>query len=127
MVGQVGTTSLAADGIGPEDAALLADSVGLALLVVLDTLAPAERLAFVLHDMFAVPYDEVAAVVGRSPDAARQTGEPGAAPVAGVVVAARDGPFSVMAFTVTGGKIVEIDAVSDPERLRLLDLAVLDG
>jgi RNA polymerase sigma-70 factor (ECF subfamily) len=58
--------------IGPEDEALLADSIGLALLVVLDTLTPGERLAFVLHDMFAVPFDEIAAIVGRSPDAARQ-------------------------------------------------------
>src|SRR5262249_31609550 len=56
---------------GPEHEALLADSVGLALLVVLDTLAPAERLAFVLHDMFAVPFDQIAAIVGRSPNAAR--------------------------------------------------------
>src|SRR5205085_4718729 len=54
------------DGIDPEDEALLADSVGLALLVVLDTLKPAERLAFVLHDLFAVPFDEIARVVGRS-------------------------------------------------------------
>jgi RNA polymerase sigma factor (sigma-70 family) len=58
--------------IDPEDEALLADSVGLALLVVLDTLTPPERLAFVLHDMFAVPFDEIAVIVGRSPDAARQ-------------------------------------------------------
>ena len=58
--------------IDPEHEALLADSVGLALLVVLETLAPAERLAFVLHDMFAVPFDEIAAIVGRSPTAARQ-------------------------------------------------------
>jgi RNA polymerase sigma factor (sigma-70 family) len=56
----------------PEAEALLADSVGLALLVVLDTLTPAERLAFVLHDMFAVPFDEIGAIVGRTPDAARQ-------------------------------------------------------
>jgi RNA polymerase sigma-70 factor (ECF subfamily) len=61
-----------ADVTGPEDEALLADSVGLALLVVLDTLAPAERVAFVLHDMFAVPFEEIAAIVGRSPTAARQ-------------------------------------------------------
>jgi RNA polymerase sigma factor (sigma-70 family) len=60
-----------ADGSGPEHEALLADSVGLALLVVLDTLTPAERLAFVLHDMFAVPYGQIAAIVGRSPNAAR--------------------------------------------------------
>ena len=56
----------------PEDEALIADSVGLALLVVLETLTPAERLAFVLHDMFAVPFDEIGAIAGRSPDAARQ-------------------------------------------------------
>ena len=61
-----------ADGADPEHQALLADSVGLALLVVLETLAPAERLAFVLHDMFAVPFDEIAPIVERSPDAARQ-------------------------------------------------------
>jgi RNA polymerase sigma-70 factor, ECF subfamily len=56
----------------PEDEALLADSVGLALLVVLDTLTPAERLAFVLHDMFELPFDEIAPMVGRTSDAARQ-------------------------------------------------------
>jgi RNA polymerase sigma factor (sigma-70 family) len=60
------------DGTDPEQEALLADSVGLALLVVLDTLNPAERLAFVLHDMFSVPFDEIAPIVGRSPSAARQ-------------------------------------------------------
>jgi RNA polymerase sigma factor (sigma-70 family) len=60
------------DGVDPEHEALLADSVGLALLVVLETLAPPERLAFVLHDMFAVPFDEIAPIVGRSPAAARQ-------------------------------------------------------
>ncbi len=56
----------------PEQEALLADSVGLALLVILETLDPAERLAFVLHDMFALPFDEIAGIVGRSPTAARQ-------------------------------------------------------
>ena len=61
-----------ADGIDPEHEALLADSVGLALLVVLEPLSPAERLAFVLHDMFAVPFDEIAPIVDRSPEAARQ-------------------------------------------------------
>ena len=64
--------SAASDGAGPEAEALLADSIGPALLVILHTLAPAERLAFVLHDMFAVPFDDIAAVVGRSPAAARQ-------------------------------------------------------
>jgi len=57
---------------GPEDEAVLADSVGFALLVVLDTLPPAERVAFVLHDTFGLPFDEIAAITGRSPAAARQ-------------------------------------------------------
>jgi RNA polymerase sigma-70 factor (ECF subfamily) len=197
------------DGTQPEHEALLADSVGLALLVVLETLAPAERLAFVLHDMFGVPFDEIAGLVDRSPAAARQLasrarrrvqgaapvpdadlaaqrrvvdaffaaardgdfeglvavldpdvvsrgdGGPGASAItrgarevaaraltfarlspfvrpalvngaAGVVVAPRGELFSVMGFTVVGGKIVEIDAITDPERLRTLDLAVLD-
>src|SRR5262247_3035776 len=61
-----------ADGMSPEHEALLADSVGLALLVVLETLSPPERLSFVLHDMFGVPFDEIAAIVDRSPEAARQ-------------------------------------------------------
>jgi RNA polymerase sigma-70 factor, ECF subfamily len=56
----------------PEDEALIAEGVGLALYVVLETLSPAERLAFVLHDMFAIPFDEVAAIAGRTPDATRQ-------------------------------------------------------
>ena len=60
------------EGADPESEAVLADSVGLALLIVLDTLTPAERLAFVLHDLFAVPFDEIAPIVGRSPDAAKQ-------------------------------------------------------
>ncbi len=200
------------DGVDPEHEALLADSVGLALLVVLETLTPAERLAFVLHDMFAVPYDEIAPMVGRSPTAARQLASrarrrvQGSAPapdvdlsrqrelvdaffaaahggdfdalvalldpdvvlrsdggvarpdatvevhgaravaeralafvwlspfvrpalvngVAGVVVAPRGRPFSIMAFTVAGGKIVAIDALADPARLRQVDLTVLD-
>jgi RNA polymerase sigma factor (sigma-70 family) len=61
-----------AEGLDPEHEALLADSVGLALLVVLETLTPAERLAYVLHDMFSVPFDEIGAILDRSPDAARQ-------------------------------------------------------
>jgi RNA polymerase sigma factor (sigma-70 family) len=60
------------DGVDPEHEALLADSVGLALMVVLETLSPAERVAFVLHDMFAVPFDEIAPMLGRSPAATRQ-------------------------------------------------------
>jgi RNA polymerase sigma-70 factor, ECF subfamily len=200
------------DGTSPEQEALLADSVGLALLVVLEMLTPAERLAFVLHDMFAMPFDEVAGIVGRSPTATRQlasrarrrvqgaatpdtdvsrqrevvdaffaaardgdfdalvavldpdvvlrsdggTSRPaasvelrGAATVAsqalmfarlspfvrralvngaaGVVVAPHGRPVSVMGFTVRDGRIVEIDAVADPERLAKLDLALDQG
>jgi RNA polymerase sigma-70 factor (ECF subfamily) len=201
------------DGLDPEHEALLADSVGLALLVVLETLTPAERLAFVLHDMFAVPFDEIGPMVGRSPAAARQLASrarrrvQGEAPApdpdlgrqrevvdaffaaaregdfealvavldpdvvlrsdggaarpaathvvhgaeavarramtfarlspfvrpalvngaAGVVVAPRGRPFSVMAFTVRNGKLVAIDGLADPERLKELDLTVLDG
>jgi RNA polymerase sigma-70 factor, ECF subfamily len=199
-----------ADGMDPEHEALLADSVGLALLVVLETLSPPERLAFVLHDMFGVSFDEIAAIVDRSPDAARQLAsrarrrvraektvpdanldqqrkvvdaflaaaregdferlvavlDPdvvlrvdlgpeggsrevrGARAVAGQAlfysrlglvmrpalvngaagaVAILDGqPFSVGAITVRGGKIVEMDLLADPERLRLLDLTILD-
>jgi RNA polymerase sigma factor (sigma-70 family) len=200
-----------ADGINPEHEVLLADSVGLALLVVLETLSPPERIAFVLHDMFAVPFDEIAPIVDRSPEAARQLAsrarrrvqgentvpdtdldsqrkvvdaflaaaregdfeallevlDPnvvlrrdlaplggswevrGARAVAGQAlaysrlalvmqpalvngaagaVAVRDGqPFSVGAFTVRGGKIVEMDILADPERLRQLDLTILDN
>ena len=202
-----------ADGIDPEHEALLADGVGLALLVVLEKLSPAERIAFVLHDTFAVPFEEIAPVVGRSPAAARQLAsrarrrvrgaaapsdagfarqrevvdafltasregdfgallavldpevvlriDGGAVPAglsrevrgvpavaeqtltfsrlspyarpalvngaAGVVVAPRGRPFAVMGFTVRGGKIVEIDVLADPARLRRLDLEILDG
>ncbi|MGS2615248.1 sigma-70 family RNA polymerase sigma factor [Micromonospora sp. LZ34] len=77
-----------ADRLDPEREALLADSVGLALLVVLDQLAPAERLAFVLHDMFAVPFAEIAPIVGRTPTAARQLASRARRRVRGVVPAA---------------------------------------
>jgi RNA polymerase sigma-70 factor, ECF subfamily len=198
----------------PDEEALLADSVGLALLVVLDTLAPAERLAFVLHDMFELPFEEIAPMVGRTPAAARQLAsrarrrvkgaevpapdpdlarqrevvdaffsaarggdfdalvavlDPdvvlrldagarrpasmairGAAAVArqaltglaaglptvdlrpalvngaaGVVATRRGRPITVMGFTVAEGKIVEIDAIADPERVRRIAAAVL--
>jgi RNA polymerase sigma-70 factor (ECF subfamily) len=200
-----------ADGIDPEQQALLADSVGLALLVVLETLTPAERLAFVLHDMFAVSFDEIAPIVGRTPTAARQLASRARRRVRGVatvpdadvirqrevvdafLAAARDGdfgallavldpdvvlradsggarpasrevhgaqavaeqaltfsrfarngrpalvngavgvvttrdgqPFAVMGCTVVGGKIVEIDVLADPARLRQIDLTILD-
>ena len=194
----------------PEAQAVLADSVGLALLVVLDTLSPAERLAFVLHDMFELPFEEIAPVVGRSPAATRQLasrarrrvkgaallapdpdlarqravvdayfqatrggdfdalvalldpevvlradysarrpaasvvihgaaavakqarGIPGALihpalvnGAAGAVITVRGRPFAVMGFTVVAGKIVEIDAIADPERVRRIAAAVL--
>lgn len=74
FVSNTGVKTVAQGSVGndPEQEAILAESVGLALLVVLDTLAPAERLAFVLHDMFAVPFEEIAPIVGRSEDATRQ-------------------------------------------------------
>jgi hypothetical protein len=71
------------NGIDPEHEVLPADSVGLALLVVLETLAPAERLAFVFHDMFAVPFDEIAPIVGRSPARGKAAREPRTPPGAG--------------------------------------------
>ena len=79
-----------ADGTSPEDEALLADSVGLALQVVLDTLAPAERLAFVLHDMFDLPFEEIAPLVGRSPAASRQLASRARRRVRGAGVPASD-------------------------------------
>jgi RNA polymerase sigma-70 factor (ECF subfamily) len=198
------------DGTDPEHEALLGESVGLALLVVLQTLAPAERVAFVLHDMFAVPFDEIAPIVGRSPVAARQLAsrarrrvqgaatasdadlsrhreivdaflaasrggdldallavlDPdvvlradraavaagassevrGAAAVAGtfsgraraaqpalvngaagLVWAPGGRPRVVFGFTITRGRIVEIELVADPEHLGRLDLVLLDG
>ena len=140
------------DGTDPEHEALLADGVGLALLVVLEMLAPAERLAFVLHDMFAVPCEEGQLdpdVVLRADRAAVQTGasrEVRGAPAvadtfsggarsarpalvngaAGAVWAPGGRPRVVFAFAITRGKIVEIDMLADPARLRPLDLAVLD-
>ena len=76
----------------PEHEALLADAVGLAMLVVLETLAPAERVAFVLHDMFAVPFDEIAPIVGRSPTAARQLASRGRRRVQGATPEAETNP-----------------------------------
>jgi RNA polymerase sigma factor (sigma-70 family) len=197
------------DGIDPEHEALLADSVGLALLVVLETLSPPERLAFVLHDIFAVPFDEIAPIVDRSPEAARQLASrarrrvraEGTVPDADLetqrevvdafLAASREGdfdrlvavldpdvvvradfgpgssretrgaeavarqalgyskmgldlrpalingtigavaflhgqPFSIGAVTVRNGKIVELDFLADPDRLRQIDLAILD-
>jgi RNA polymerase sigma-70 factor (ECF subfamily) len=200
-------------GGDPESNAILADSVGLALLVVLETLEPAERLAFVLHDVFGMTFDEIALIVDRSPQAARQLASrarrriQGTAPNAdadlhqqrrvvdaflaaahegdferlvvvldpdivlradggalaglsrlvrgaqavaaqaasfsklglsnqivlvnghvGVVSRRPDGtPFSVLGFTIGGGKIVEIDILADPERLNRLDLSAVEN
>jgi RNA polymerase sigma-70 factor (ECF subfamily) len=201
------------DGLDPEHEALLSDAVGLALFVVLETLTPPERLAFVLHDMFAMPFDEIAPIVGRSPAAARQlasrarrrvrgrtavpdvdvvtqrkvvdafiaaaregdfealvatldpdvvlrvdrgTERPGAsrelrgadvvasqavaftrmAPLArpvlvngaaGFVVERGGRPLALAGFTVAHGRIVEIDILADPGRLRDVDLSGLDA
>jgi RNA polymerase sigma factor (sigma-70 family) len=116
------------DGIDPEHEALLADSVGLALLVVLETLTPAERLAYVLHDMFSIPFDEIGEIVNRSPEATRQLASrarrrirgnettPDADPAAQEVVvdaflkAAREGDFEALV------------AVLDPDVVRRADM-----
>ena len=105
----------------PEEEALMADSVGLALLVVLDTLTPAERLAFVLHDMFDLPFDEIAAMVGRSPDAARQLASRARRRVSGVESPAPDADLTrqrevVDAFfrAARGGDFEALVAVLDP-------------
>jgi RNA polymerase sigma-70 factor (ECF subfamily) len=105
---------------------VLADSVGLALLVVLDTLTPAERLAFVLHDMFAVPFDEIAPIVARSPAAARQLasrarrrvrGAPRPDPdlgaqrrvVGAFLAAARNGDFDALLRVLAPGVVIRFD------------------
>ena len=117
-----------ADGVTPEHEALLADSVGLALLVVLETLSPAERLAYVLHDMFSVPFDEIGAILDRSPESARQLASRGRRRVRGAdttpdadpatrqevveafLAAARDGDFDALL------------AVLDPDVVRRADM-----
>src|SRR5918992_5341198 len=106
----------------PEDEALLADSVGLALLVVLDTLSPAERLAFVLHDMFDLPFEEIAPMVGRTPTAARQLASRARRRVRGAHVAAPDPDLArqremVDAFfrAARGGDVETLIALLDPD------------
>jgi RNA polymerase sigma-70 factor (ECF subfamily) len=110
------------EGTTPEDEALLADSVGLALQVVLGTLTPAERLAFVLHDLFGLPFDEIAVVVGRSPAAARQLGSRARRRVRGADVPVTDPDVGrqrevVDAFfaAARGGDLDALVAVLDPE------------
>jgi RNA polymerase sigma-70 factor (ECF subfamily) len=119
-----------ADGIDPEHEALLADSVGLALLVVLETLTPAERLAYVLHDMFSVPFDEIGAILDRSPDAARQLASRGRRRIRGAdttpdadpaaqqevveafLAAARDGDFHALVAVLDPDIVVREDTGS---------------
>jgi RNA polymerase sigma-70 factor (ECF subfamily) len=130
----------AADGrLDPEQEVLLADSVGLALMVVLETLTPAERLAFVLHDMFAIPFDEIAAVAGRTPAATRQLASRarrrvrGAAPapdadvaqqrqvVDAFLAAARSGDFDALVRLLDPDVVVRIDrGVARPGQVREL-------
>ena len=105
----------------PESEAAMADSVGLALLVVLDTLAPAERLAFVLHDLFALPFDEIAGIVGRSPAAARQLASRARRRVQGAPAAPdadrtrQRGLVDAFLAALRGGDIDALVAVLDPE------------
>ncbi|KAA2253824.1 sigma-70 family RNA polymerase sigma factor [Solihabitans fulvus] len=122
------------DAIDPEHQALLADSVGPALLVVLDTLAPAERLAFVLHDLFAVPFDEIAAIVGRSPAATRQLASrarrrvQGAAPDREADVARQRKIVDAFLAASRGGDFDALLSVLDPEVvLRSDGVGVLAG
>ena len=109
------------DQIDPEQEVLLADSVGLALLVVLETLAPAERLAFVLHDMFAVPFGEIASIVGRSPTAARQLASrarrrlQGAAPSPDTDLQRQREVVDAFIAAARGGDLEVLVAVLDPD------------
>ncbi|AJT69291.1 hypothetical protein T261_7694 [Streptomyces lydicus] len=109
------------EGLDPEHEVMLADSVGLALLVVLDTLSPAERLAFVLHDLFSVPFDEIAPIVGRTPVAARQLASRARRRVQGTTSAPDADPAAqrevVDAFLTAarGGDLEALLAVLDPD------------
>src|SRR5881394_2275747 len=103
----------------------MADSVGSALLVVLETMAPAERLAFVLHDMFAVPFEEIASIVGRTPEAARQLASRGRRRVQGAapdpdadLAAARGGDFDALLGVLDPDVVFRIDAGGVPPRAR---------
>jgi RNA polymerase sigma factor (sigma-70 family) len=110
-----------ADGGDPEHEVILADSIGLALLVVLETLAPAERLAFVLHDMFAMPFEEIASIVGRSPAAARQLASrarrrvQGSTPVPDADLTGQRKVVDAFLAASRGGDFEALLAVLDPE------------
>jgi RNA polymerase sigma factor (sigma-70 family) len=116
-----------AEGVDPEHEALLADTVGLALLVVLETLTPAERLAFVLHDMFAMPFDEIAPIVGRSPGAARKLASrargrvQGAAPVPDPDVARQREVVDAFLTAARGGDFDTLLELLDPEVVLRVD------
>jgi RNA polymerase sigma factor (sigma-70 family) len=120
-----------ADGVDPEHEALLADSVGLALLVVLETLAPPERLAFVLHDMFGVPFDEIAPIVDRSPAATRQLASRarrrvrGAAPVPDVDIVRQRQVVDAFLAAARGGDFEALVAVLDPGVVLRIDRGVV--
>jgi RNA polymerase sigma factor (sigma-70 family) len=120
-----------ADGVDPEREVLLADSVGLAMLVVLETLEPAERVAFVLHDMFALPFDEIAPIVGRTPTAARQLASRGRRRVQGRSTAAgadrsrhREVVEAFMAAS-RGGDFEALIALLDPDVMVRADRAAV--
>jgi RNA polymerase sigma-70 factor, ECF subfamily len=121
------------DEADPEHEALLADSVGLALQVVLETLAPAERLAFVLHDMFGVPFDEIAPIVDRSPDAARQLASRarrrvrGAAPGPDVDLAGQRRVVDAFLTAARGGEFEALLAVLDPDVVLRVDRGLVRG
>ncbi len=111
---------------GPEDEVVMADSVGLALLVVLDTLTPAERLAFVLHDMFAMPFEEIASLVGRSSTAARQLASRARRRVQGAAmpdtdIARQRKVVDAFIAAAHGGDFDALIAVLDPEVLLRAD------
>lgn len=113
----------------PEQETLLAESVGLALLVVLDTLAPAERITFVLHDLFAVPFDDIAAIVGRSPAAARQLGSrarrrvQGADTASGADLASQRKTVDAFLAALRAGDFNALVAVLDPDVIITSDAA----
>ena len=118
-------------GGDPEQEALMADSVGLALLVVLDTLAPAERLAFVLHDMFAVPFDDIAPMIDRSPAATRQLASrarrrvKGATPLPAADLSRQRGVVAAFLAATRGGDFDALVALLDPDVVLRADRAVL--
>jgi RNA polymerase sigma factor (sigma-70 family) len=120
-----------ADELDPEQEALLVDSVGLALLVVLETLKPAERLAFVLHDMFAVPFDEIATIVGSTPAAARQLASrarrrvQGAAPPPDADLATEREVVDAFIAAARHGDLGALVAVLDPEVVLRADAGAL--